>query len=42
MNDEQISLISQLIDLKFWLKRFKELPVDNNFVLDICKELKIK
>jgi hypothetical protein len=41
MNDEQLSIISLLIDPQYWLKRFKTYPADLELVKDIIKEAKI-
>jgi hypothetical protein len=42
MNDEQLSMISPVFDIKFWLKKFKEHPADVALVIEICKETGIK
>ncbi len=42
MNDEQLSLISPVFDVKFWLKKFKENPADKSLVLEVCKETGLK
>ncbi len=42
MNDEQLSIISPVFDIKFWLKKFKEHPADVALVVEICKETGIK
>ena len=42
MNDEQLSMISPVFDIKFWLKKFKEHPADVALVVEICKETGIK
>ena len=41
MNDEQLAIISPIIDPQFWMKRFKTLPADLELVKDIIKEAKI-
>lgn len=41
MNDEQLEIISPMIDPKFWMQRFKTLPADLELVKDIIKEAKI-
>lgn len=41
MNDEQLAIISQIIDPEFWLKKFRTCPADLELVKDIIKEAKI-
>ena len=41
MNDEQLEIVSPVIDPQFWLKRFKTLPADVELVKDVIKEAKI-
>lgn len=41
-SDEQLNFISQILDLKFWLRKFKEQPADCQLIQEVCKELKIK
>lgn len=41
MNDEQLAIISQIIDPQFWLKKFRSYPADLELVRDIVKEAKI-
>jgi hypothetical protein len=41
MNDEQLSIVSNVIDPKFWNRRFQTLPADHELVKDIIKEAKI-
>ena len=41
MNDEQLAIISQIIDPQFWLKKFRSYPADLELVRDIIKEAKI-
>jgi hypothetical protein len=41
MNDEQLEIVSPIIDPQFWLRRFKALPADFELVKDILKEAKI-
>ena len=38
MNDEQLDIISLVIDPQFWMKRFKVLPADVELVKDVIKE----
>lgn len=41
MNDEQLEIISSIIDPQYWMRRFKSLPADIELVKDIIKEAKI-
>lgn len=41
MNDEQLEIIGPVIDPKFWLRRFKDLPADQELVKDVIREAKI-
>jgi hypothetical protein len=41
MNDEQLEIISSIIDPQFWIKKFKSYPADLELVKDIIKEAKI-
>lgn len=41
MNDEQLEIISPVIDPQYWLQRFKNLPADLELVKDLIKEAKI-
>ena len=41
LNDEQLEIISTIIDPIFWKKRFKTLPADVELVRDVIKEAKI-
>ena len=41
MNDEQLEIISSVIDPQYWLQRFKNLPADHELVKDLIKEAKI-
>jgi len=41
MNDEQLEIVSPIIDPIFWKKRFKTLPADVELVKDVIKEAKI-
>ena len=38
MNDEQLLIVSPIIDPAFWSKRFKSLPADVELVRDVIKE----
>lgn len=40
-NDEQLSAISAIMDLPFWLNRFKKLPADVELVKQVIKESNI-
>jgi hypothetical protein len=42
MNDEQLSMISPVFDVKFWLKKFKESPADSAMVQEVCSGAGIK
>jgi DNA-directed RNA polymerase subunit RPC12/RpoP len=41
MNDEQLEIVSPVIDPQFWMRRFKTLPADVELVKDVIKEAKI-
>jgi hypothetical protein len=41
MNDEQLEIVSPVIDPQYWIKRFKSLPADLELVRDLVKEAKI-
>jgi hypothetical protein len=41
MNDEQLEIISPVIDPQYWLRRFKSLPADVELIKDVIKEAKI-
>ena len=41
MNDEQLEIISPIIDPQHWMRRFKSLPADAELVKDVIKEAKI-
>lgn len=41
MNDEQLAIISEVIDPQYWLKRFKTLPADHELIKTIIKEASI-
>jgi hypothetical protein len=41
MNDEQLEIVSPMIDPQFWMRRFKALPADTELVKDVIKEAKI-
>lgn len=41
MNDEQLDIIGNIIDPKYWMKKFKDLPADYELVKDVIKEAKI-
>lgn len=41
MNDEQLDIVSPVVDPQYWMKRFKSLPADVALVKDIVKEAKI-
>lgn len=41
MNDEQLAIISEIIDPQYWIKRFKTLPADHELIKTIIKEASI-
>ena len=41
LSDEQLSSISSIIDLPFWLNKFKRFPDDVNLVKQVVKESNI-
>jgi len=41
MNDEQLEIISPMINPQFWMKRFKAVPGDKELSIDVIKEAKI-
>jgi hypothetical protein len=41
MNDEQLAIISEIIDPQFWKRKFKSLPADIELIKDIIREAKI-
>jgi hypothetical protein len=41
MNDEQLTIVSDIIDPQFWKRKFKSLPADIELVKDIIREAKI-
>ena len=41
MNDEQLAIVSPVIDPQFWMRRFKSLPADTELVKDVIREAKI-
>lgn len=42
MNNEQLDMITNVIDIPFWMKKFKELPAEVALVREICKETDIR
>ena len=38
LSDEQLVAISNIIDLQFWLNKFKKLPADTELVRQVVKE----
>lgn len=42
LSDEQLNFIAPILDLKFWLKKFKEQPADCLLIKEVCEELNIK
>lgn len=41
MNDEQLAIVGEIIDPKYWLKKFQSYPADQELVKDIINEAKI-
>jgi hypothetical protein len=41
MNDEQLEIVSTIIDPQYWMNRFKNHPADYELVKDIVREAKI-
>lgn len=41
-SDEQLDLVSPMIDMPFWIKKIKENPADVALVKEVCKETGIK
>lgn len=41
MNDEQLEIISTIIDPQFWKRKFKNYPADVELIKDVIKEAKI-
>jgi hypothetical protein len=41
MNDEQLEIISAVIDPQHWIKKFKSLPADIELIKDVVKEARI-
>lgn len=41
MNDEQLEIVSPVIDPRFWKRRFSDLPADLELIKDVVKEAKI-
>lgn len=41
LSDEQLGAISNIIDLQFWLNKFKKLPADTELVRQVVKESNI-
>lgn len=37
-NDEQLEIITPVLDIPFWIRKFKEQPADTALVKEICKE----
>ena len=42
MNDEQLAIVSPVIDPKFWKHRFNTLPADVELVKEVIKEAGIR
>jgi hypothetical protein len=42
MNDEQLEIVSLVIDPQYWMRRFQTYPADHELVKDIIREAKIQ
>ena len=42
MSDDQLAMISSVVDVPYWFRKFKEQPADVALVDEICKETGIK
>jgi hypothetical protein len=42
MSDEQLSMITPVFDVKFWMKKFKDSPADVMMIQELCNETGIK
>jgi uroporphyrinogen-III decarboxylase len=42
MSDEQLSMITPVFDVKFWMKKFKDSPADILMIQELCNETGIK
>jgi hypothetical protein len=42
MSDEQLSMITPVFDVKFWMKKFKDSPADIMMIRELCNETGIK
>jgi hypothetical protein len=40
-NDEQLTAVSSVMDVPFWLNKFKKLPADAELVKQVVKESNI-
>lgn len=41
-NDEQLAMVSEIVDVPFWFKKFKNQPADVALVDEICRETGIE
>lgn len=41
-SDEQLDMIAPVLDMPFWIKKFKDRPADVVFVKEVCKETGIE
>lgn len=41
LNDEQLNAISAVMDVKFWLTKFKQLPADVEMIKEVVKEFSL-
>jgi hypothetical protein len=42
MNDEQLEIITPMLDLPYWTRRFKALPGDVELVKEVLQEAKVQ
>jgi hypothetical protein len=42
LSDDQLEMITSVLDMPFWIKKFKENPEDVSLVKEICKETGIE
>lgn len=42
MNDEQLDILSQNLDIKYWMKKFKDQPADVALVKEILQEVNVE
>ena len=37
-NDEQLEIVAPVLDIPYWIRKFKDVPADTALVKEICKE----